>query len=569
MKAIALFVLILFSTAAFAQQPQASTLSGKILDSSGVPLRKSTVTLRPTGFVPLKPGDLPPQPYEATTDAEGKFLFTGIDTGKYTLSAEHPGYLRANYAPGGNPKSAPTILNVLAGHDMTDLAIKLIEQSVITGKVVDDDGDPVTRVQVRLSRLGYQQGRRQFVPVGGSGTDEKGEFRMSGISGGKYYLNAEPYPAPGGAPRPARAGQPEERWVNTWYPGVLDTGAATMISVPAAQTVSGMNIRMQKSIVVNVRGKVNGVGSDLSRTRVMLTPLGGANFFNGINSSATIAKDGSFDLAGIAPGRYELEVAKMEGPMQVTGTRAIDVGKQDVADLSLSAGLLPDLHGSLRIEGTDKPSVPDASGATSPNKPAPQFRVVAAPDSAAFFNVPPATVQDDGSFAISGLGVLKYSIRMEMLPPGSYLKSVSLGGRNALEEGIDLTAGPVESTLQIVISQAAAQIDGTALDGDGKPAPGSMVTLIPDPPRPEKSYLYQTANTDQNGQFQFRSVRPGRYRLYAWEQIDFGNQFDPDVAKGLEDRGTAVTVAENDHQQFSVTRISIAQAEEVARRYGR
>jgi hypothetical protein len=62
--------------------------------------------------------------------------------------------------------------------------------------------------------------------------------------------------------------------------------------------------------------------------------------------------------------------------------------------------------------------------------------------------------------------------------------AVPMGDHAALTDGVDLTSGSIETALRIIFSEAAAEVDGTVRGDDGKPAPGSVVTLIPDPPRP-------------------------------------------------------------------------------------
>jgi hypothetical protein len=87
------------------------------------------------------------------------------------------------------------------------------------------------------------------------------------------------------------------------------------------------------------------------------------------------------------------------------------------------------------------------------------------------------------------------------------------------------------------------------------------VTLIPDPPQPRRTSLYQLVETGGNGSFQFQGLRPGKYRLYAWEEFEAGAQFDPDVTGPFEARSVAIEVAEGARKEVAVTRISVEEAE--------
>ena len=87
------------------------------------------------------------------------------------------------------------------------------------------------------------------------------------------------------------------------------------------------------------------------------------------------------------------------------------------------------------------------------------------------------------------------------------------------------------------------------------------MTLIPDPPQPRRTSLYQLVETGGNGSFQFQGLRPGKYRLYAWEEFEAGAQFDPDVTGPFQARSVAVEAADGARKEVAVTRISVEEAE--------
>ena len=59
------------------------------------------------------------------------------------------------------------------------------------------------------------------------------------------------------------------------------------------------------------------------------------------------------------------------------------------------------------------------------------------------------------------------------------------------------------------------------------------------------------------GQFRFQSVRPGKYRLYAWEELEPGSDLDPQIAASFQAYSVAVEAGENERKQVSITRIGV------------
>src|SRR5262249_31003167 len=121
----------------------------------------------------------------------GRFAFTGLGAGRYQITAERQGYLRQNYGArkysnGGTP------LVLAKDQNVRDILFKLSPQSVIAGKVLDEDGDPVANVQVRAWRYGYRNGKKQWTQAGNGQTSDIGEFRVPNLDPGRYLVSANP-----------------------------------------------------------------------------------------------------------------------------------------------------------------------------------------------------------------------------------------------------------------------------------------------------------------------------------------------------------------------------------------
>jgi hypothetical protein len=134
---------------------------------------------------------------------------------------------------------------------------------------------------------------------------------------------------------------------------------------------------------------------------------------------------------------------------------------------------------------------------------------------------------------------------------GLFVKSVKYRGAELTEEGLDLTGGGT-GQVQVVLSAKGAHIAGTVRGQDHKPVCGATAVLIPDLRR---SSLFMEASTDQNGQFVFKGVRPGSYKVIAWEDLDSGAYYDADVLKAGESKAISISVTENDRKTLSLEAI--------------
>ena len=62
----------------------------------------------------------------------------------------------------------------------------------------------------------------------------------------------------------------------------------------------------------------------------------------------------------------------------------------------------------------------------------------------------------------------------------------------------------------------------------------------------------QAASIDQYGQFTLRGIPPGKYRLFAWENIEGFQYFDPDLVRRFKSSGEPVTVVEGSQLDLNV-----------------
>jgi protocatechuate 3,4-dioxygenase beta subunit len=509
-------------------------IEGRVINVvTGEPLRRVTLTLHSTAARAASGS--------AVTNAEGHFLLEDVEPGTYRLFAERTGFLGQEYGA-RSWSSLGTPLSLSAGQDIKDLEFKLTPQGLITGKVLDEEGEPVKGVDVIAFRPGRHGSTRSTAGGAEASTNDLGEFRIPELGPGNYLLAAD-RPAPGVETSRPKSGQPEEAYVPTFYPGVTELPSAMPVQVAAGQEVSRIDIRMRKTQVYRLRGEVVGVvaAQPERNIQLLLVPREPSEAMLGFTrGSAKVKADGTFEIRGVLPGSYHLAaLGRMEKGPQIVGRLPVEVGNSDVEGLIVSAGAGLEITGSVRLEGGQKTNL---QGVT--------VYLQAAEGMPSGSNS--ARVKDDGTFSIEGVSRDKYHLSLYPLPEGTYLKSVRVGGQEVLDKGLDLTQAVPGQALEVTLSPRAGMVEGMARAGENL-APGSFVTLVPEPIRPEQPYLYKSANADQNGRFQMQGVAPGDYKLYAWEGMELSPLQDPELVKHFESKGVKVTVRESGQEHVELT----------------
>jgi hypothetical protein len=266
----------------------------------------------------------------------------------------------------------------------------------------------------------------------------------------------------------------------------------------------------------------------------------------GFTRGASVTPQGTFEFRGVAPGSYFVVAAINAPGKSITARTAIQVGGVNLEGISLTIrGGVP-VSGHLRVEGETTQSIASVRLLLQP----------ADLGGLMFGPMPTQQVKPDGSFQLDDVGADRYTVSLTGLPEGFYVKSVRSANLDVLAAGLEI-AGISPAPLDVVLSPNAGQVAGTVLDSrTQKAAAMMMVVLVPqEKERREREAFYQTATTDFSGQFTFKSVAPGEYRVYAWEEAEYGAWMDPDFMKPLESRGEAVSIQEGGRQAIQVNLI--------------
>jgi hypothetical protein len=318
---------------ASATNPQAITVGqvrGRVVSTAGTPLSRAKVALARVGRVP--------DVRTADSDRDGGFAFTALPVGVYRVLASKAGYSAAGVGRDAvtqdTLRTAGRVVTVTGEQTADNVELSLAPWSTVTGRVSDDEGDPIQGAIVRLLQVRYLAGRRQLVPVGPTErrTDDRGEYRLFGMPPGAYILSASVHEV-------AAADSPG--YARTYYPGTARAGDARFVQVQPSAHLTNLDLDLVRSPTYRVGGRMrNAAGQPTMGGRVQLltSQRTSAAFIEAVN--ARIAGDGRFEFPHVAPGIYVMHTQQnsrngyTEGEFAAVGVTVTD---SDVLDLQVQA----------------------------------------------------------------------------------------------------------------------------------------------------------------------------------------------------------------------------------------
>src|SRR5262249_27360977 len=123
------------------------------------------------------------------TNGDGRYQVTGLTEGAYLIRALSKAYTLSKNLPNFAAFKSVTLDE---GESRDDVDIALVRGGVITGRVTNAEGMPLILGRLHLQSMG-EKGR--LIPVWESDfrmfqTDDRGVYRIYGLSAGRYILSA-------------------------------------------------------------------------------------------------------------------------------------------------------------------------------------------------------------------------------------------------------------------------------------------------------------------------------------------------------------------------------------------
>jgi Polysaccharide lyase family 4, domain II len=517
-------------------------------------------------YVSLRSAEAPfAAKYTASSDVQGRFQFAEVLPGTYTLYAERRGFIGQAFGA-RRIAGKGAVLTIEPGSRTKDLVFKLVPQSVLTGKLTDEDGDPMENVSVVMLQWMYGRGKRSLRPIGGATlTDDRGEYRLSNVSPGQYYLAAHRGRSVAGmqmrsAGTPSDALKPEKDYHTMYYPGVLEYSAALPITVKPAADLRDISIQFRKTRVFSVHGQVvdEATGRMIPGTVVALVPAKVDSVVSVSGLGSTRLGDGRFEITGVIPGSYHIMAQVTQSGHISYSRQPVDVIGDDVSGVVVRIPRSIELRGQVRIAEEDRQAAKDAAVLEFS-----KLRISLVPvDGIMVGNVAKAEVARDGSFVIASVTPDKLRVSVSGLPSGWYVQAFVIDGRQHRDGVIDLKGqgGPVE----LVMSSRCSEITGSVVDeGNGKSGSGIEVTLIPEDAEKQGQFeLFRMTSTDKTGAFHLENIVPGIYKMFAWEELVPGAGESVEFHRRFDNKAVTVNLDEKRQERIQLT---VIPAEEVLR----
>lgn len=470
-----------------------------------------------------------------------------LPEGGYILRAEGSGFtVQYGKLPDG---MVQTVSVAAAAADQSKpIIFAVASPASLSGYVRDAAGEPLPDVSVHLMRSFWRESITVFDLVATAQTDDRGYYRMHGITAGAYILCGFPTqsmlaPEIGlvnfAQPLPAR-----------YYQRTCIPGDPVSVAAPALQISPGQHANVDLVLAATPAATVKGrVTGDFSGIRLQLVP--DSRLRNAGSTPSTFVSGGDhadFSFPPVTPGRYRLEgygeKRSDKGKTEpVFAAMLVEVGTAGLDGLEVTP--LPAVSIELKFQESE-PGLADgiaSVGLVLADQARPETRVV------------------PGTDKITKFPLMRPGIYWLRTRTNSARKMCVAGARLGDE---DIFRKPVvlapgwNGFLTLALSTHCAQIEGHVLS-NGKPAPWARIValLSGTPENPGDPWVVLA---DEDGDFSLSEIAPGRYRIWAWEDDDSGLSAGPRDLASIARSATVVDAREGKAEKLTINVLDLREA---------
>ncbi|HMD35381.1 MAG TPA: carboxypeptidase-like regulatory domain-containing protein, partial [Vicinamibacterales bacterium] len=254
-------------------------IRGRVVDTGGRPVPHALVQL-------LSPSDIM-QWQGMLADDRGGFEFGGVAAGTFRVAGTKTGY-----------SLEERLVTIREAGISDETEIRIARYAVVTGRIVDELGEPIERVSVDVMDAPYEAGRRRLMSAGRAAlTDDDGRFRLFfGQRRGQFVISAVAH----GVTSAELPG-----YARTFYPGTTNPADARFVAIGAAEEIGGIDFALSRARTFLIAGRLlDAGGSPTTGGGLQLIPAQGAAGIVGAPIGARVNSNGAFEFPNVTPGQY-------------------------------------------------------------------------------------------------------------------------------------------------------------------------------------------------------------------------------------------------------------------------
>ncbi len=495
----------------------------------------------PNARVTLRNVKNPQKPAFVITGDDGRFEFTGLAAGKYSITGAKRGFITASY---DQHELFSTAIVTGAEIDTENLALKLAPDAVISGRVLDEAGEPVRRAMVTIYIEDRHEGYDQIHSFRTSHTDDLGAYEFTPLPPGTFFLSAKGKPwytfhAPRAEPQPtnSRAHTPpppvsmvdpslDVAYPLTYYPDSTDTDGAAPILIRGGERLQ-FDLHLSPVPALRI---VFHVPNDGKNGPVM--PRLEQPAFDGTTGVDSVEysnpSPGVWELSGIPAGRYDVHMAG-QGESQMNG---VDLSKDAEVVDATKAESVSTVKIKAQIPG-ETSTVPDLNiGVRVRNKQLSGWKKLDAKGEAELESIPAGTYE----LVAWGQGKL-YNI-----------SHVAAEGAQVSGRAVEIAAGS-SPTLSVTVATGTVEVEGITKRA-GKGFAGAMIVLVPENPAQNRDW-FRRDQSDLDGTFSLRGVVPGAYKIVAIEDGWDLDWSQPEVIAAYAKHAKTIEIGNGPHMNLA------------------
>jgi hypothetical protein len=573
------FIVAVVASGAARQTPRDSavqasgtaSLGGTVLtdDATPQPLRRAVVTLNGLGVTVGR---------TAITDDLGRFVFSSLPAGRFSLMVTKAAYITTYYRNRRPGRSPAVPIPLETGQQLTGVTLRMPRGAVITGVVRDRDGraPPMASVQASLVQTigGERTVNRQ---LSGSGyVDERGVYRVYGLVPGDYVVSVSVMPmfssdvvrlttaddivraeitvreaSAATAPKsatPPTVDEPPLGYATVWYPGTADFANSAVVTVGPGEERGGIDFPLPMVPMATVSGAVLGPAGLVDAATVNLVsqgPTGASSTGVGID-----AKTGTFSFSGVAPGAYTLVArardARSSNPLPLSATSELIVDGHNVTGLTLA--LQPGVSVSGHV-------LRDVAATGSLDFTTVRLSLESAfPGGGSTFFVQPVQADAAGVFLFTGITPGKYRLTASVAASRDVkwtMTSAMVAGHDMSELAAEIRPGESITDAWVTVTDRSTELSGLVLDGTGAPATDYAIVVF----AADKQYWTRNSRRIKgpirpgaDGRYVVSDLPAGTYFLAALTDVDPAELNDASLLEQLAAAAIPLTLVEGERR---------------------